>query len=93
MCISFAGSIANLASVPGQALEFRARAMANSQNEAVIALEKEVADLQEEYIKKLESNFKSWKRIRKPRMPLRQMESLIRFLIALMNSRHKYKTI
>ena len=52
MCISFAGSIANLASVPGQALEFRARAMANSQNEAVIALEKEVADLQEEYIKK-----------------------------------------
>ncbi len=53
MCISFAGSIANLASVPGQALEFRARAMANSQNEAVIALEKEVADLQEEYIKKV----------------------------------------
>lgn len=66
MCISFAGSIANLASVPGQALEFRARAMANSQNEAVIALEKEVADLQEEYIKnvreqlqKLEENQKA----------------------------------
>lgn len=53
MCISFAGSIANLASVPGHALEVRTKAMSTAMNESVVAQEQKVADLQEEYLKKV----------------------------------------
>lgn len=53
ICISFAGSIANMAAAPGNALEERAKGMANGMNDQVKAKEDEVAALQEEYIAKV----------------------------------------
>mgnify|MGYP001108943015 CR=1 FL=1 len=53
LCISFAGSIANLASTPGRSLEYKAKSMADGMNDAVKDKEEEVAQLQQQYIKKV----------------------------------------
>lgn len=53
LCISFAGSIATLASTPGRSLEYKAKAMTNGMNDAVKDKEEEVAQLQQQYIKKV----------------------------------------
>lgn len=53
LCISCAGSIANLASTPGRSLEYKAKAMTNGMNDAVKDKEEEVAQLQQQYIKKV----------------------------------------
>lgn len=52
-CISFAGSIADMAKLPGKQLEITAKAMANEMNDAVKQEEAKVADLQEQYIQKV----------------------------------------
>lgn len=53
MCISFAGTIANMAAAPGKELENIAYALANDTNDQVKAQEAEVAKLQEQYIEKV----------------------------------------
>ena len=53
MCITFAGSIASMASAPGKVLADLAQTQANSQNDRVKEKEAEVAAKQEEYIKQV----------------------------------------
>lgn len=52
-CISFAGSIADMAKLPGKQLEITAKAMADGMNDAVKDKEEEVASLQQQYIQKV----------------------------------------
>lgn len=58
LCISSAGTIAAIARVPGKQLEFRAQAQLSAQNVTITELQNEVADAQEDYLKKVRENMR-----------------------------------